>query len=260
MGEHGRQRGGVRNPDRAAVDVDQARRRQARQRARHRLQLQGQEVAQLGAGHAEHELAIAEAQRSVSRRQVQQERSDALFGAERAQREHPAPVVADRAGQHRGHVSQQAWRAAQFREGKLPRFAGVERERIAGMDRHVEGVDPQQVAAQVEAGDLLAAVLAQDAGLEQARVNQEERMAGLAGAEQDLLALEATTLQGQGRQVGLQVRGHGVSERGRPGATCRASGCANGFGHDGVLVGDEDQATRCGAGRDLNPVTVCNIL
>lgn len=175
--------------DLPSVDADQSLRLQPRQRAGHRFQLQRQEIAELGAGHARRQLARAEAHRRQPGGEVEQEGHHPLVGAKRAQGQHPVPAPADLAGEDRSDALLEfRERVAQLRVRQFPHLAHVERDRVAGVGVHVQRTQPEQVAAHAEAGDLLAPVLADQAGLEAAGMDVEQRLPRLAGAEQRRLA------------------------------------------------------------------------
>ena len=83
-----------------------------------------------------------------------------------------------------------------------------QRHGVAGVAVGADAVQAQQFAGHLEAGDLVAAVLGRDAGLEEAGAHRVERLEVVAGAEQRLAARHRAARGDHGVQPVQLLVGH----------------------------------------------------
>ncbi|MNQ60217.1 hypothetical protein D3C85_744890 [compost metagenome] len=162
----------------------------------HGFHRQAQVVADLVARHGQAELVGREAARAKARREVDQEGGDALVGGLLGEQQHHLLVVAD----FPAHDAHQL--PAQLRQLDREFVQALERDLAhrggfqgLGGDRVELGVhagEADQLAGQVEAGDLFFAGVGDGEGLEGAGAHGENRAEGIALAEQEFTLLQGT--------------------------------------------------------------------
>ncbi|VTM19230.1 Uncharacterised protein [Pseudomonas aeruginosa] len=180
-----------------AFRADQAVLLEAGEDPRHGFHGQAEVVADLVARHGQAELLGGETAGAETRRQVDQEGSDALVGGLLRQQQHHLLVVANLPA-HQTHqlatqLRQLLGEFVQALEGNLADrgwFQCLRRYRV-GLGIHAGQAD--QFAGQVEAGDLFFAGIGDAEGFQGAGAHGKDRTERIALAEQEFAFLEGTT-------------------------------------------------------------------
>jgi hypothetical protein len=237
----------VGDADVALVDVHQPLLLEGGEGAADRLELHAEVTADLGAAHAQVELALGIAARRVALRQVQQEGREPLLGVHAAEQHHQAVLAQDFAAHqpaddvlHAG-VARRGIRQAGI--GDRAQLGVLQCHRGAGVLALGDAVQAHQFAGDVEAAHLLAAVGEHQAGLERAGAHGMDAgepvafavqgLAGLHLAPRELQAVEATEVElghAAGQAQLAQVAGR------TPGLHRRRRRRRAGFDRNGVRV------------------------
>ena len=217
--DHGAQRLHRHDLDLAVAHADQPFELEARQDPAHRLELQAQQAADLFAGHAQQEPVGREPAGAQPLRQVDQERRQPFLGTHRAEQQHQRTFTLDLAGEHAEQLALQrglpAGQRVEFLERDLDHFAVLQRDGVAGIALGADAVESQHLAAHVEAGDLLAAVLGEQHRLERAGTDSEQRVKRRAEPIQVLPAPDPPARACAARQQHVHVARGGRARSGR---------------------------------------------
>src|SRR4029077_12682965 len=194
-GEHALEAGDVEDAHVLLVHLDQRVLLELGEQPAHRFQLEAEIAADLLARHAQVEVRRRVAAAHEAVRKVDEEGREALLGAHRAEQHHHAVVAHDLAREHRMEVPLQRRQLARHLldqgEGHHADLAVLERDGVAVVAARADPVHAEELAAHEEARDLLAPVVVDQAGLEEAAADGVDRMELVAGLEQRLAALHA---------------------------------------------------------------------